>query len=78
MLDRWLTLSDEFLVITAQQLHTQCDALMPLPGNDSNIAAVKWRLKYIPLMGVVVSVALKKLQININLQLLYVPKVNSV
>lgn len=38
---------------------------MPLPGDDSDISGVERRLKEVLLMGVVVNVALEKLQINV-------------
>ncbi len=53
-----------FLVITAQQLHAQSDALVPLPGDDSDVSSIERRLKQILLMGVVVDVSLEKLQTN--------------
>lgn len=57
-----------FLVIAAQQLHAEGDALVPLPGDDSDISGVERGLKQILLMGVVVSVALEKLQINVTVK----------
>lgn len=56
---------EQFLVIAAQQLHAQCDALMPLPRHDSNKSGVERRLKQILLMGVVVNVPLEKLRIKV-------------
>lgn len=38
-------LSDEFLIIAAQQLHAQSDALVPLPGDDADVPGVERRLE---------------------------------
>lgn len=56
--------ADEVLVIAAQQLHAQSDALVPLPGDDSDVPGVERRLEQILLVGVVVDVTLEKLQRN--------------
>lgn len=54
--------TDEVLVIAAQQLHAQSDALVPLPGDDSDVPGVERRLEQILLVGVVVDVTWEKLQ----------------
>lgn len=50
------------LVVAAQQLHAQGDALVPLPGEHAHVPGVEGRLKDVLLVGVVVHVALEKLQ----------------
>lgn len=55
-------LTDQLLIVAAEQLHAQSDALVPLPGDDPDVASVERRLKHILLVGVVVDVSLKKLK----------------
>lgn len=45
------------LLVTAQQLHAQGDALVPGPGDDPYKAGEERRLKDVLLVGVVVDVA---------------------
>lgn len=45
------------LLVTAQKLHSQGDALVPLPRQDAHVAAVERRLKYVRFVNVVVAVA---------------------
>lgn len=49
------------LLVTAQQLHPKGDALVPLPRQDADVAAVERRLKDVLLVNVVVAVASKDL-----------------
>lgn len=49
------------LLVTAQQLHPKGDALVPLPGQDADVAAVERRLEDVLLVNVVVAVASKDL-----------------
>lgn len=55
------------LEVTAQQLHAQGDALVPLPGHNAQVAGVEWRLKQVLLMHVVVNVALENLSGNTHI-----------
>jgi len=50
------------LLVTAQQLHPQRDALVPLPRQDADVAAVERRLQEVLLVDVVVDVAREDLQ----------------
>lgn len=52
------------LVVAAQQLHAQSDALVPLPGENAHVPGVERGLDDVLLVGVVVDVALEKLQRN--------------
>lgn len=45
------------LLVAAQKLHSQGDALVPLPRQDANISAVEWRLKDVLFVNVVVAIA---------------------
>lgn len=58
----------KFSVFTAQQLHTQGDPLVPLPGNHAHVPGVERGLKQILLMAGVVKVALEKLQNKVSLE----------
>lgn len=49
-------------VVAAQQFHAQSDALMPLPGDDSDVPGEERGLEDILLVAVVVDVALEELQ----------------
>lgn len=50
------------LIVAAQQLHAQSDALVPLPGHHADVPGVERRLEEVLLVGVVVHVALEELQ----------------
>lgn len=54
--------TEALLVVTAQQLHPQSDALVPFPGQDAHVLGVKRRLEDVLFVAVVVHVALEKLQ----------------
>lgn len=45
------------LLVTAQELHSQGDALVPLPRQNADISGVKRRLKDVLFVDVVVAVA---------------------
>ena len=49
------------LLVTAQQLYADGDALVPLPGQEAHEAGVKWRVEHVLLVRVVVDVALEYL-----------------
>jgi len=53
---------EEALVVAAQQLHAHRYALLPLPGQQADVAGGKRRLEEILLVGGVIHVALKQLQ----------------
>lgn len=50
------------LLIAAQQLHAQGDAVVPGHGQDADIAGVEGHVKHVLLVGVVVTVALEDLE----------------
>lgn len=50
------------LFITAQQLHAQRDAPMPLPREDANISGVDRRIEDVLLVDVIVAVSRKNLK----------------
>lgn len=54
--------SREVLLVTAQQLHSQGDALVPVPWQDAHISAVERRLKDVVFVNVVVAVTWKDLE----------------
>ena len=48
------------LLITAQQLHSQGDALVPLPWQNANVSGVERRLKDVLFVNVVVTILKQK------------------
>jgi len=50
------------LLITAQKLHSQGDALVPLPRQDTDISAVERRLKDVLFVNIVVAVTREDLE----------------
>lgn len=49
------------LLVAAQKLHSQGDALVPLPRQDADVSAVERGLKDVLFVNVVVAVALEDL-----------------
>lgn len=49
------------LFITAQQLHAQRDAPVPLPREDADVSSVDGRIKDVLLVDVIVAVSWKNL-----------------
>lgn len=49
------------LLVTAQQLHAQGDAPVPLPRQDADVSAVDRRIEDVLLVDVVVAVSWKNL-----------------
>lgn len=50
------------LFIAAQQFHTQGDASMPLPREDTKVSSVDWRIKDVLLVDIVIAVSRKNLK----------------
>lgn len=50
------------LFIAAQQFHTQRDAPMPLPREDTEVSSIDWRIKDVLLVDVVIAVSRKNLK----------------
>lgn len=49
------------LFVTAQQLHAQSDAAVPLPREDADVASVDRRIKDVLLVDVIVAISWKNL-----------------
>lgn len=50
------------LLAAAQQLQPQRDSLVPLPGQQADVAGKEWRLKDVCLVDVVVAISREDLQ----------------
>lgn len=61
------------LLITAQKLHSQGDALVPLPGKDADISAIEGWFKDVLFVNVVVAVSWEDLVCSCFLILHYSP-----
>lgn len=56
------------LLVAAEQLHPQGDALVPLPRQDADVASVERRLEDVLPVNVVVAVSWKDLQVQTERQ----------
>lgn len=52
------------LILAAQQLHSQCDALMPLPREHADKSGIERRVKYVLFVHIVITVAREDLQVE--------------